>query len=214
MSVRVRTVIPMRPLASALPGLAGVASPAQRAALALWLLRVVLRAAVNHRAGPVVVLGGDAPCAIATSGLGALWRPGPPEGLPAWLAAAAAAGEQLSGLLVLRPDLPLVRVSDLSALLAAFDGGNAVAAPGPDGRLQALVAPPGALAGVAAAPDCAEGWAAHLNARGVPLRTMETPGLALALRKPADLAAAAARVPNLWLRTAGAAARLSRWERR
>jgi CTP:molybdopterin cytidylyltransferase MocA len=203
----------MRPLVGALPGLAGVASPAQRAALALWLLRMVLRAAVNHQAGPVVVLGGDPPCAIATSGLGALWRPGLAQGPRASLAAAAqaATGERLSGLLVLRPDLPLVRVPDLAALLAAFDGENVVAAPGPQGRLHALAAPPGVLAALGAALDSAAALAAHLHARGIPLHTVERPGLAIALRDPAGLAAAAARVPNLWLRTEGAAARLSRW---
>jgi 2-phospho-L-lactate guanylyltransferase len=195
--VSTRIIVPHRGLEQAKTRLAAVLDPAQRAALAEWLLRHVLDAAVatEHE---VVVISPDAslePLAMA-SGAGLAVQRG--LGLNAGLTQARdeALMDGVEVLAVLHGDLPDLAPADVTALLAAVSGPGPAVAIAPDAAARGTnglaLAPPDAI-GFQFGRDS---FAAHLAAAGrsgTRLSVVERPGLAFDVDTPQDLAAWLAR---------------------
>ena len=192
-----RIIVPHRGLEQAKTRLAVVLDPAQRAALAEWLLRHVLDAAVatEHE---VVVISPDASLGAVAAASGAQLAVQHGLGLNAGLAQARdeALREGVEVLAVLHGDLPDLAPADVTALLAAVRGPGRAVAIAPDAAARGTnglaLAPPDAI-GFQFGRDS---FAAHLAAAGgsgTRLSVVERPGLAFDVDTPQDLAAWLAR---------------------
>jgi len=195
--VSTRIIVPHRGLEQAKTRLAVVLDPAQRAALAEWLLRHVLDAAVatEHE---VVVISPDASLAAVAAASGAQLAVQHGLGLNAGLAQARdeALRDGVEVLAVLHGDLPDLAPADVTALLAAVRGPGRAVAIAPDAAARGTnglaLAPPDAI-GFQFGRDS---FAAHLAAAGgsgTRLSVVERPGLAFDVDTPQDLAAWLAR---------------------
>ncbi|MEK6190952.1 MAG: 2-phospho-L-lactate guanylyltransferase [Chloroflexota bacterium] len=192
-----RIIVPHRGLEQAKTRLAGVLDPAQRAALAEWLLRHVLDAAVatEHE---VVVISPDASLEPLAMAAGAQLAVQHGLGLNAGLAQARdeALRDGVAVLAVLHGDLPDLSPADVTAMLAAVSPrGPAVAiAPDAAGRgTNGLALTPPDVIGFQFGRDS---FAAHRTAAersGARFAVVERPGLAFDVDTPQDLAAWLAR---------------------
>jgi len=195
--VSTRIIVPHRGLEQAKTRLAAVLDPAQRAALAEWLLRHVLDTAVatEHE---VVVISPDASLGTVAAASGAQLAVQHGLGLNAGLAQARdeALRDGVEVLAVLHGDLPDLAPADVTALLAAVSGQPPAVAIAPDAAERGTN-------GLALAPPDASGFhfgrdsfAAHVAAAersGALLSVVERPGLAFDVDTPQDLAAWLAR---------------------
>jgi 2-phospho-L-lactate/phosphoenolpyruvate guanylyltransferase len=195
--VSTRIIVPHRGLEQAKTRLAAVLDPAQRAALAEWLLRHVLDAAVatEHE---VVVISPDASLGPVAAASGAQLAVQHGLGLNAGLAQARdeALRDGVDVLAVLHGDLPDLAPADVTALLGAVNGPGPAVAIAPDAAARGTnglaLAPPDAI-GFRFGRDS---FAAHLAAAGrsgTRLSVVERPGLAFDVDTPQDLAAWLAR---------------------
>lgn len=190
--MKVRAIVPQKPLILAKGRLAPVRSPGERAELSFRLLKVVcvtLKAVADVET--LVVMTPDPRVQACISAWGVRAMPDPRPDLNGALAEvfAALAGRS-HGILVVAGDLPFVRPADIVALLGAVTVRTLVLAPSKDGMgTNAMVVPPG----VPMQPAYGEGsLAAHRRtARALGLRVVEVtrPGLAFDIDRPADLAA-------------------------
>ena len=192
-----RIIVPHRGLEQAKTRLAAVLDPAQRAALAEWLLRHVLDAALatEHE---VVVISPDASLGAVAAASGAQLAVQHGLGLNAGLAQARdeALRDGVEVLAVLHGDLPDLAPADVTALLAAVSGPGPAVAIAPDAAARGTnglaLAPPDAI-GFQFGRDS---FAVHLAAAGgsgARLSVVERPGLAFDVDTPQDLAAWLAR---------------------
>lgn len=201
--MRVRAIVPQKPLALAKGRLAGALPPAARAALTLALLRhvcTVLRTVPAVEA--LAVMSFDPVARTSAEAWGVVSQPDLASDLNGALAAviaASARAERRRGLLVIAGDLAWLRAADVAALLRAAGPDAVVLAPSKDGTgTNALLVPPG----VSFRPAYGEGSRAahHRAARALGLRLVELyrPGLAFDVDTPDDLAAVLRT--GVWLR--------------
>ncbi|RIK42315.1 MAG: 2-phospho-L-lactate guanylyltransferase [Chloroflexi bacterium] len=190
--LRVVGLLPVRRLDDAKGRLGPTVSPEDRAGLALALLQRAICALFD---------GGVERVAVITRDERLIDNPPDPrldilQQVDRGLNPAVVAGQRWAesvgadALLIVLPDLPLVRGADIAAVLAAVPSvPGAVLAPDRHntGSNALLLAPPGCIA-----PAFGEGSApahrAALSAAGVPWSEVRRPGLSLDLDTPDDLA--------------------------
>lgn len=190
-------VIPVKPLRGALRRLRPALEAPVRRDLQVAMLTDVLGACAGARglAGVLVVTSDPDASALARALAGAAVVPDhdPPRGMNAAVARGlvAVAADGAAAALVMTADLPLARPDDIDAVVAAApDGPSAVLVPSADGTgtNAMLLSPPAALA-PRLGPDSYARHAAQAARRGVVVRRLELPRLALDIDTPADLAA-------------------------
>ncbi|MSQ28166.1 MAG: 2-phospho-L-lactate guanylyltransferase [Dehalococcoidia bacterium] len=200
MNPDLRLVVPMKPLDDCKQRLAGVMDEVRRRQLVLWMLRRVLTAAIMSAVGPVWVVGGGKEGKLLASVVGAEWRRDASHGLNAILAAehTRATSDRFEGILFLPGDLPFLEADDVVSLARAFEGANAVLAPGRRGGTNAIIAP------TAGRFDFLMGegsFARHVEAldrNGTPWRSVDSPSLAADIDLPEDLELLEQQVPRFW----------------
>ncbi|MEK7215358.1 MAG: 2-phospho-L-lactate guanylyltransferase [Chloroflexota bacterium] len=199
MNPTVRVVVPMKPLDESKQRLSGVLPDTRRRQLVLWMLRRVLSAAVMSGAGPVSVVGGDKSVKLLASLLGVHWEKDRHQGLNATLVAAHAdaARDGIHGLLFLPADLPLLEAADVISLTAAFDGTNAVLAPGRRGGTNAIIAPTTAGFDFLMGDDSFARHIEALDRSGTPWRSIDSTSLAADIDLPEDFDLLERQVPRL-----------------
>lgn len=189
----VRIVIPHRGLAAGKTRLAGLLSPADRALLSSELLSRVLR--VTQGVVDDVVLVSPDPalrCLANASGARFLLQLG--QGLNQALdqARRAALRDRVSVLAAINADLPLIRASDVAALISAADdpdaGPRVVIAPDRHhlGTNAIVLSPPNAIR-FRFGPGSLAAHRDEADRRGIRVTTVARPGLLLDLDTPADL---------------------------
>lgn len=232
---RALAVVPLKSLVWAKGRLASVLDPGRRAALVLWMLERVLRAA---RACPavsqVVVLSSDAVLARFAQAHAAQWEPDQVGELNASLEAFRAAvpsqaarsdrradpwpgvrstahGRNLEPLspllLVLAGDLPMLTAADVAGLVQAAHGGRLVLGAAQRGGTNALVLPAGSDFAFQFGPNSFARHARQASERGMTWTVFERPGVASDVDLPEDLAWLEGCQPDLWSEVAG----LSHW---
>ncbi|MET8798691.1 2-phospho-L-lactate guanylyltransferase [Nocardia sp. NPDC004568] len=149
----VHAVIAVKTLDSAKSRLAGVLAPAERSRLVLAMLTDTVRAAAAApEIASITVVTPDPVVSRATRALGAAVHPEPrgtatgPDPLNTALSTAAAALRTRHGevpVLALQADLPALRTSELSAVVAAARGARAFVADHAGTGTAALLAPAG-----------------------------------------------------------------------
>ncbi|MGD9697374.1 MAG: 2-phospho-L-lactate guanylyltransferase [Thermoleophilia bacterium] len=189
-------VIPVKPLPGALGRLAGRLDAPRRRLLQEAMLGDVLSAcAAAEGLGEVIVVTADPDVAalVRAGGARVVRDHDPPRGMNAavvvGLVAAADAGADAA--LVLTADLPLAGAADIEAVLRAAPGASsAVLVPSRDGTgtNAMLLTPPGALR-PELGPHSLRRHLAQAARRGLTVRRLDVPGLALDIDTPQDLAA-------------------------
>lgn len=184
-------IVPVKRLDAAKSRLAATLPPDERAALVVDMLRAVLAAlAASALVAERVVVSPD-PTALAiarAASATALWQPD--DGLNAALELARAATSPMAMLLALPADLPLLTASDVAALAGEACSATVVIAPdGAADGTNALLLAPGAPLPFAFGPGSFRRHLAAAAAASLTTRVVSTPGLALDLDTPADLAA-------------------------
>jgi len=196
--VRVRALVPQKPLVLAKSRLAEALDPPARAALTLrllWRVCAVLRAAPGVEAVSIMTPDATVRASAAGWGMAACLDPG--RDLNTALAAVIGAASRAArgpGMLIVAADLPWLEVADVAALLAPARPGVLVLAPSRDGAgTNALVCPPG----VRFRPAYGGGSRARHRDRardaGLEVVEVRRPGLACDLDTPEDLAMLRAR---------------------
>ena len=209
--MQVVAVVPVQALAGAKSRLTPVLAPNQRATLTLRLLGGVLDALAAPGIAARLVVSPDPAVLAAARAAGASalqqttdQRDGL-DGLDGLNAALVAAREWTEGrdaeaLLVVLGDLPLLSRADIAAILALARGTPATVVLAPDrherGTNALLLRPPGAIP-FAFGPDSLARHRAAASARGLPVRLYRSPGTALDVDTPDDLAAVAGRFADL-----------------
>ena len=209
--LRVVATVPVQALAGAKSRLAAVLAPDERAALTLRLLGGVLNALAAPGITARLVVSPDPAVLVAARAAGAsalkqtAGRRDGPNGLDGLNAALGEAREWAErrgaeALLVVLGDLPLLSRADVAALLALAGDAPAAVVLAPDrherGTNALLLRPPGAIP-FAFGPGS---LARHLEAaaaRELPARLYRSPGTALDVDTPDDLAAVADRFADL-----------------
>jgi 2-phospho-L-lactate/phosphoenolpyruvate guanylyltransferase len=212
--MRVVAAVPVQALAGAKSRLAPALAPDERAALTLRLLGGVLDALAAPDVAARLVVSPDPAVLAAARAAGqgdaaallqtAVRRDGPDglDGLNAALVAARewAEGRGADALLVVLGDLPLLSRADVAAILALARHTPAAVVLAPDrhehGTNALLLRPPGAIP-FAFGPGS---LARHLEAaaaRDLPAHLYRSPGTALDVDTPDDLAAVADRFADL-----------------
>lgn len=188
-------VVPVKPLHEALGRLAGVLGPGERRELQEAMLHDVLDAcAAADRIDEVVVVTCDPDAAAIAYEHGAGTMPDhvPPRGMNAavGLGLAYASESGADGAIVVTADLPLARADDLDALVSGLPGRPGITiAPSLDwtGTNVMVLAPADALR-----PELGIGslerHTIQAATRGVRLRLVDRPRLALDVDTPSDLA--------------------------
>ena len=198
--LRTVAVVPVQALGEAKSRLAAVLAPDERAALTLRLLRGVLDALAVPGVAARLVVSPDPAVLAAARAAGAVplaQRNAMRDGLNGALEEARAWAEarDAEALLVVLGDLPLLAPEDVDAMLAL--AGTAAMVLAPDrherGTNALLLRPPGAIP-FAFGPDSLARHRAAAAARGVPAHFYRSPGTALDLDTPDDLAAVAGRL--------------------
>ena len=189
--MRIRAIVPQKPLPSAKSRLAGVLSAPARATLSLALVRAVcttLRAVPGVEDTVIMTPDPQVQAQAAAWGVRVILDPSP--GLNTALAEAflRLAGRS-HGILVLAADLPFLHPADIISLLDAGTARSLALAPSKDEGTNAMLLPPG----VTFRPAYGTGsLAAHRRiARALGLETVEVrrPGLAFDVDTEADLLA-------------------------
>ena len=206
--MRVVAAVPVQALAGAKSRLAAVLAPDERAALTLRLLGGVLDALAAPGITARLVVSPD-PTVLAAAragGASALLQPAGQrddlDGLNAALVAAREWAERrgADALLVVLGDLPLLTRADVAAILALAGEAPATAVLAPDrhgcGTNALLLRPPGAIP-FAFGPGSLARHLAATAARDLPARLYRSPGAALDVDTPDDLAAVADRFADL-----------------
>ena len=197
-------IVPIKALSGAKSRLAGVLSPRERRTLALALLEDVL---VALRGAPSVartlVVTRDAAALDLAFWFGAQTLLDTAHDLNGALTLAArhAAAYEASGALVLPGDLPLITAADIAALVAA--PAPVVLAASSDGGTNALLLRPPLALPFEFGPDSRARHRAAAERLGLSYAEVVTPGLALDVDTPADLARlreapAHAAVARIW----------------
>jgi 2-phospho-L-lactate guanylyltransferase len=189
--VSVRIIVPHRGLAAAKTRLAPVLDAGEREALALRLLKRVLRVVHETCDDTVVITPSEAlePFVVASGARLTVQRG---MGLNAGLEQARreALADGITTLVVLHGDLPNLGADDVRALIAAVPQPNGVAiAPdrGGTGTNGLALQPPDAIGFVFGIGSRAA-HAAQAERAGIPYVEVDRPGLAFDLDTPADLA--------------------------
>jgi 2-phospho-L-lactate guanylyltransferase len=189
--VSVRIIVPHRGLAAAKTRLAPVLDDGEREALALRLLKRVLRV-VHEACDDTVVITPSAALEpiVAASGARLVVQRG--LGLNAGLeqACAEALADGVTTLVVLHGDLPNLAADEVRALVAAVPGPKGVAiAPdrGGTGTNGLALQPPDAI-GFAFGIGSRAAHAALAERAGIPYVEVHRPGLAFDVDTPTDLA--------------------------
>lgn len=216
----VQAVVPVKPLGRALGRLAAVLSPAERRDLQAAMLADLLAACRDCAAlAGVLVVSADPAAGELAAGFGARVLPdhAPPQGMNAAVAIGCAdAARRGLRALVLTADLPLTRPGDLAAIVAAGEAGpGVVLVPSRDGTgTNALLLDPPEAMPTRLGPDSRARHRRLARERGLALRELALPRVALDVDTPADLAAVATGGHG-WCRTVdvclrhGLAARLA-----
>jgi 2-phospho-L-lactate guanylyltransferase len=179
----VHALVPIKRLDRAKGRLAGVLSQAERGALMLTLLDVVLTALRGAGIERVTLVTAEA---IERPGV-AVWHD---RDLPWNEALAAATRELVSEPVVafVSADLPNVQAADVTALLAATPGRGIAIARADDAGTNAIVMrPPGAMPTLFGAPGSAALHARTAEAAGLAATIVDQPGLAFDLDTPEHL---------------------------
>jgi len=187
--VRVRAIVPQKPLPDAKSRLAGALSAPARAALSLSLVRTVcaaLRAVPGVEDTIIMTPDPKVQARAAAWGVRAILDPHPELNAALAETFLRLAGRS-HGILVVAADLPFLRPADIIALLAAGRARSLALAPSKDGGTNAMLVPPG----VTFRPAYGIGsLAAHRRrSRALGLETVEVrrPGLAFDVDTEADL---------------------------
>jgi 2-phospho-L-lactate guanylyltransferase len=190
-------VVPVKPLRGALRRLAGALEAPVRRELQVAMLSDVLAAIAGARAlaGALVVTSDPQAAALARALAGArvVGDHDPPRGMNAAVSRGlrAVAGAGAEAALVMTADLPLATPEDLAAIVGvAPRAPGAVLVPSRDGTgtNAMLLSPPEALV-PRLGPDSLARHLAQAARRGLAVRRLERPRLALDIDTPADLAA-------------------------
>lgn len=183
-------IVPHRGLAASKTRLAPVLSPAERGQLAAGLLERVLRVA-REAIPDVVVISPSAALAPLVEATGARLTVQRGLGLNEGLeqARAAAVAEEVTALLVLHGDLPLLSPDDVAALAAAVPATRGVAiAPDRAGTgTNGLGLRPASILRFAFGTGSRAAHEAAAAEEGLPAVIVERPGLAFDLDTPDDL---------------------------
>jgi len=188
--VRVRAIVPQKPLQDAKSRLASALSAPARAALSLALVRTVcatLRAVPGVEDITIMTPDLNVQAQAAAWGVRAILDPHPELNAALAEAFLRLAGRS-HGILVVAADLPFLRPADVIALLAAGRARSLALAPSKDGGTNAMLVPPGVTS---FRPAYGTGsLAAHRRrSRALGLETVEVrrPGLAFDVDTEADL---------------------------
>jgi 2-phospho-L-lactate guanylyltransferase len=144
-TLRVRAVIPMKPLMQCKLRLARALDITRRARLALAMLEVVAGAARDADGiSEVIVLGGDTVIQVLCRRLGVAWQEDRAGNLNAALQTIYEANRSpaLDGMLYLAGDLPALEPHDVDDLLGAFAGHDLVLGAGARGGTNAILLRP------------------------------------------------------------------------
>ena len=186
-------LVPMKPLGTAKERLAGVLSPDARRALSLAMLRDVCTAATVLDV--VWVLQSDGEAAAVAREIGAEPRPDPAPGAGLNASFEAATIEAIAagatGVLLLSADLAAVTTEDVEAIAAG--SGIAIAPDRAGTGTNALWRQPPDAIPLAFGPASRSVHEALARERGLAVRVVERPGLALDVDEPADVGDAALR---------------------
>ncbi len=188
---RLRTValVPAKVLAGAKSRLAAVLDEAERAAVALDMLRAVLEQLREVRnVDAYAVVTGDERAAALAGQLGAVVVAESSEGLNLALDAgrAWAVERGAEGLLVVLSDLPLVLAGDLAAVAAKE--ASVVIAPSKDGGTNALLLRPAGVIPFRFGRDSARYHRFEAEKRGLEVAVVDRDSLAFDVDTPEDLA--------------------------
>jgi 2-phospho-L-lactate guanylyltransferase len=211
----IAAIVPVKRLEAAKSRLRAGLAPAVLEGLTLAMLGDVL-AALCHapELGAVLVVTEDERVANAAREAGARALVREDDGLNPSLSAAGSvlAGEGASALLVVLGDVPGITPADVRALVLGLGHAGArgvVLAPGRDGGTSALLRAPSDVIPTAFGENSAARHQRLAEERGVPLRTLALPGLAIDLDRPEDVDAFLAG-PGAGQRTRAFLARLGR----
>lgn len=202
-------VIPVKQLDNAKQRLGGLLSPEDRKRLFTAMFRDVLEAATTcDRIDRVMVVTDDAEVVDIAAEFGAESRPEPDQ--PGLIEAVTAAAEQLAredvtAMVFLPADIPLVSVEELEVVLDGV---------GQSGQMEFLIVPAHDLGGsncvVTSPPNCVEfgfgedSFRRHLRlarASGIEPQVAKLPGVGLDVDTPEDLVAAAQMMETSGLAT-------------
>lgn len=205
-----QVLAPMKPLASAMTRLAGVASGPRRQALVLAMLNRLLKAASGAAgANACCVVGGDDVVRQSVATLGVRWAQDEGGGLNGALSAAMghAFADGAGAVLILPADLPMITADEVCAVIAASDGLTQVAGVEAkrDGGTNALLIPARYAIQPAYGLDSFARHRGLVDAVGATLRTVDAPGIAFDLDTAEELAWAEANI-------GGFAADVDSWE--
>jgi len=187
---RTWAVVPVKRLADAKSRLAGVMAPTERQAFCLAMLDDVLAALgrTPGLAGTLVVTADDEAAAHARAAGARVVDEAPVAGLNAALdlAVMGLRAERADRMVVLPADVPLVTPEALASLLAAGDGVTLVPDRAGVGTNGLSMAPVGALPFRFGASSLGR-HCKEAQARGLPVRVVDIPELALDIDTPDDL---------------------------
>ncbi|TMI87674.1 MAG: 2-phospho-L-lactate guanylyltransferase [Bacillati bacterium ANGP1] len=195
--VRVRAIVPQKPLPDAKSRLAGALSGPARATLSLALLRTVC---ATLRAVPdiedTIIMTPDVAVQAQAAAWGARAILDPYPELNAALAEAflrLAGGSH--GILVVAADLPFLRPADIIALLRAGRARSLALAPSKDGGTNAMLVPPGITFRPAYGPGSLAAHRRRSRALGLGIVEVRRPGLTFDVDTEADLVSVRAATP-------------------
>ncbi len=190
----VRAIVPLRSLRGAKRRLAPSLPDHQRRELVAWMAQRVLAAlSAAETVARTVVVAGDAEAAALAEAAGAQALRVPARGLDHALSTADALAPEPPASLVVPADLPLARSGEVDRLCRALEGhgpGVALVATR-DGGTGALLRRPGRVIATAFGAGSAQRHRDRAAAQGIPVRTLDLPGLAHDVDVPEDLAVVA-----------------------
>jgi len=187
--VRVRAIVPQKPLPDAKSRLASVLSAPARATLSLALVRTVcatLRAVPGVEDTIIMTPDPGIQAQAAAWGVRAILDPHPELNTALAEACLRLAGSS-HGILVVAADLPFLRPADIIALLAAGRARSLALAPSKDGGTNAMLVPPGVTFRPAYGPGSLAAHRRRSRALGLGIVEVQQPGLAFDVDTEADL---------------------------
>lgn len=187
--MRVRAIVPQKPLPDAKSRLASVLSAPARATLSLALVRTVcatLRAVPGVEDTIIMTPDPGIQAQAAAWGVRAILDPHPELNTALAEACLRLAGSS-HGILVVAADLPFLRPADIIALLAAGRARSLALAPSKDGGTNAMLVPPGVTFRPAYGPGSLAAHRRRSRALGLGIVEVQRPGLAFDVDTEADL---------------------------